>query len=75
MNTKDSLLLTITDVNSFLLDDTRCSKEQKEEIISTLWGINQIKGRKWIFSQDWKEYIIDEYNQHNDFIKSYIFKI
>jgi hypothetical protein len=72
---KDSLILTITDANDFLLDDTRCSKEQKEEIISTLWGINQVKGRKWVFYHDWKEYIIDEYNEHNDFIKSFIFKI
>ena len=72
---KDNLLLNITDVNSFLLDDTRCSKEQKEEIIGTLWGINQINGRKWTFYYDWKEYIIDEYNEHNDFIKTYTFKV
>lgn len=71
---KDSLLLTLTDVSDFLLDDTIHHKEQKEEIINTLWGINQIKGRKWVFYHDEKEYIIDEYNEHNDFIKSYIFK-
>jgi hypothetical protein len=72
---KENLLINIADVNSFLLDDTRCSKEQKEEIIGTLWGINQIKGRNWVFSHDWKEYIIDEYNEHNDFIKTYTFKV
>lgn len=72
---KDNLLINITDVNDYLLDDTKCSKEQKEEISSTLWGINQVRGRKWVFSHDWKEYIIDEYNEHNDFIKTYTFKV
>ena len=72
---KDNLLINITGVNDYLLDDTKCSKEQKEEIISTLWGINQVRGRKWVFSHDLKEYIIDEYNEHNDFIKTYTFKV
>lgn len=71
----NKLLLSITEVNNFLLDEAICSKQQKAEILSTIWSINQVKGRKWIFSHDSKEYIIDEYNEYNDFIKTYTFRV
>lgn len=75
MTNKDNLIISLSEVNEFLLNDDRCSKEQRKEIVGTLYNIEQIGDRKWIFYHDWKQYIIDEYNEHNDFIKSYIFKV
>jgi hypothetical protein len=75
MMSKDSLLLTITDVNDFLLDDDRCTKEQRTEVLKTISNIEETNGRKWLFYHDWKQYIIDEYNEYSDFIKSYTFKL
>lgn len=72
---KDNLIIGGTQLNNFLLDDQRCSKEQREEVLKTINNIQETAGRKWIFYHDWKQYIIDEYNEHNDFIKSYTFKI
>jgi hypothetical protein len=71
---KDNLLINIVTVNDFLLGDEKCSLEKRNEVTDTLLDINQTEGRKWVFYHDEKEYIIDEYNEHNDFIKSYIFK-
>jgi hypothetical protein len=71
---KDNLLINIVSVNDFLLGDEKCSVEQRNEVIDTLVDINQKKGRQWIFSHDSKGYIIDEYNEYNDFVKTYTFK-
>jgi hypothetical protein len=75
MKSKDNLIISGSELNYFLLDDQRCSKEQREEVLKTINSIQETAGRKWIFYHDWKQYIIDEYNEHNDFVKSYTFKI
>jgi hypothetical protein len=75
MMSKENLIISASEVHEFLLDDERCTKEQKAEVLKTINSIQETAGRKWVFYHDWKEYIIDEYNEHNDFIKSYIFKL
>jgi hypothetical protein len=72
---KENLILTYTDLSIFLIDDERCTKEQKDEVLKTITNIQETSGRKWVFYHDWKEYIVDEYNEYNDFIKSYTFKL
>ena len=75
MNTKDKLIISGAELFTFLTNDERCTKEQRTEVLSTIESIDNTAGRKWVFYHDWKEYIIDEYNEHNDFIKSYTFRI
>jgi hypothetical protein len=75
MKSKENLIISASEVLEFLLDDERCTKEQRAEVLKTINSIQETAGRKWIFYHDWKEYIIDEYNEHNDFIKSYTFKL
>lgn len=75
MSTKDKIIISSAELLEFLLDDDRCIKEQRAEVLITITNIENTAGRKWVFYHDWKEYIIDEYNENNDFIKSYIFKI
>ena len=71
---KENLIISGTELQEFLLDDERCTKEQRAEVLKTISNIEQTAGRKWVFFHDWKNYIIDEYNEHNDFIKTYTFK-
>lgn len=75
MSTKDKLIISGAELFTFLTNDERCTKEQRTEVLSTIESIDNTAGRKWVFYHDWKEYIIDEYNEHNDFIKSYTFRI
>lgn len=75
MSTKDKIIISSAELLEFLLGDDRCIKEQRAEVLITVTNIENTAGRKWVFYHDWKEYIIDEYNENNDFIKSYIFKI
>jgi hypothetical protein len=75
MSTKDKIIISSAELLEFLLGDDRCIKEQRAEVLITITNIENTAGRKWVFYHDWKEYIIDEYNENNDFIKSYIFKI
>ena len=75
MSTKDKIIISSAELLEFLLGDDRCIKEQRAEVLITITNIENTTGRKWVFYHDWKEYIIDEYNENNDFIKSYIFKI
>lgn len=75
MKTKENLIISATELNEYLLDDERCTKEQRAEVLKTINNIQETEGRKWIFYHDWKKYIIDEYNEYNDFIKSYTFKL
>lgn len=75
MSTKENLIISGGELFTYLTDDERCTREQRTEVLSTIENIDNTEGRKWIFYHDWKQYIIDEYNKHNDFIKSYIFKI
>ncbi len=72
---KDNLLMSLSEVNEFLLNDDRCTKEQRTEVLKTISNIEETNGRKWLFYHDWKQYIIDEYNEYSDFIKSYTFKL
>jgi hypothetical protein len=75
MMSKDKLIISGAELFTFLTDDERCTKEQRAEVLSTIENIDNTAGRKWVFYHDWKEYIIDEYNEHNDFIKTYTFKL
>jgi hypothetical protein len=75
MSTKNNLIISSAELLEFLLGDDRCIKEQRAEVLITITNIDNTAGRKWVFSHDWKEYIIDEYNEHNDFIKSYTFRL
>ena len=75
MKSKENLIISGGELFTFLTDDERCTKEQRAEVIKTIESIDNTEGRKWIFYHDWKKYIIDEYNEHNDFIKSYTFKL
>lgn len=72
---KDHLIISGAELFTFLTNDERCTREQREEVLKTINSIDCIDGRKWVFYHDWKEYIIDEYNEHNDFIKTYTFKV
>lgn len=71
---KENVLINIVVVKDFLLGDEKCPLEKRNEVIDTLLSIEQKEGRKWVFYHDSKEYIIDEYNEYNDFVKTYTFK-
>lgn len=75
MSTKDKIIISSSELLEFLLGDERCIKEQRAEVLITITNIENTAGRKWVFYHDWKQYIIDEYNENNDFVKSYTFKI
>lgn len=75
MSTKDKIIISSAELLEFLLGDERCIKEQRAEVLITITNIENTAGRKWVFYHDWKQYIIDEYNENNDFVKSYTFKI
>ena len=72
---KENLIISGGELFTFLTDDERCTKEQREEVLKTIESIQNTAGGKWIFYHDWKQYIIDEYNEYNDFVKSYTFKL
>ena len=75
MSTKDKIIISSAELLEFLLGDERCIKEQRAEVLITITNIDNTAGRKWVFYHDWKHYIIDEYNENNDFVKAYTFKI
>jgi|LakMenEpi03Aug12_release.lakeMendotaPanAssembly.Ray.scaffolds.fasta_scaffold566150_3 hypothetical protein len=70
-----SIFLNELDVNNFLIDDSRCSSYVREEIIQTLRYIDSKKGRRWLFNNTWSEYLIHEYNEYNEFVMTYKFKL
>lgn len=70
-----SIFLNELEVNNFLIDDSRCSKYVRDEVIKTLRYIDSKKGRRWIFNSNWTAYIIHEYNEYNDFVMTYKFKL
>jgi hypothetical protein len=61
-------------VEKFLSEEKDCKKELKEEVISTLNSIDAKEGRKWVFTSVDNKYFIDEYNEYDDFVKTYIFR-
>jgi hypothetical protein len=68
------IIISLKEVSEYLSEDTRCSKEKRQEVIDTLQEIEAKEGRKWIFTPDRNRYYIDEYNEYNDFVKTYTFK-
>ncbi len=72
---KENIFLDEQEVNSFLIDDERCTKYMLEEVIRTLRHIATKKGRRWVFNSSWEAYTIDEYNEYNDFVMTYKFKL
>lgn len=67
------IIISLKEVSEYLSEDTRCSKEKRQEVIDTLQEIEAKEGRKWIFTPDRYRYYIDEYNEYNDFVKTYTF--
>lgn len=70
----NKLFINIKKVEEFLSEEKDCRQELKEEVLSTLKEISTKEGRKWIFSLVDNKYYIDEYNEYNDFVKTYIFR-
>lgn len=68
------IIISLKEVSEYLSEDTKCSKEKRQEVIDTLQEIEAKEGRKWIFTPDRNRYYIDEYNEYNDFVKTYTFK-
>ena len=68
------IIISLKEVSEYLSEDTKCSKEKRQEVIETLQEIEAKEGRKWIFTPDRNRYYIDEYNEYNDFVKTYTFK-
>ena len=68
------IIISLKEVYEYLSEDTKCSKEKRQEVIDTLQEIEAKEGRKWIFTPDRYRYYIDEYNEYNDFVKTYTFK-
>lgn len=69
------LLMSMGEVHKYLLRDEKCSKENLLEVLSTLENIDANVGRKWIFTPEEKKYYIDEYNEHNDLVKTVIIRL
>lgn len=67
------IIISLKEVSEYLSEDTKCSKEKRQEVIDTLQEIEAKEGRKWIFTPDRYRYYIDEYNEYNDFVKTYTF--
>ena len=67
------IIISLKEVYEYLSEDTKCSKEKRQEVIDTLQEIEAKEGRKWIFTPDRYRYYIDEYNEYNDFVKTYTF--
>jgi hypothetical protein len=67
------IIISLKEVSEYLSEDTKCSKEKRQEVIDTLQEIEAKEGRKWIFTPDRNRYYIDEYNEYNDFVKTYTF--
>jgi hypothetical protein len=71
---RNNVIISLKEVETLLLNDAVCTKDRREEVLSTLSEIDSKEGRRWIFTDDKKRYYIDEYNQYNDFVKTYTFK-
>jgi len=69
------IFLDEQEVSSYLIDDERCTKAMLEEVVDTLRLISNRKGRRWTFNTAWDGYVINEYNEHNDFVKLYKFRL
>lgn len=65
------IIISLKEVVEYLESIENTPSETKKEIIDTLYQIDQKDGRKWIFSHVTKKYYIDEYNQYDDFVKTY----
>jgi hypothetical protein len=68
-------LISSQEVDKLLLDDERCTQELREEVVSTINDIDNKEGRRWVFSPIKNKYYIDEYNEYNDFVKTYTFRL
>jgi len=71
---RSNIIISLKEVETLLLNDAVCTKDRREEVLSTLFEIDSKEDRKWVFTDDKKRYYIDEYNQYNDFVKTYTFK-
>lgn len=71
----NNFLISLREVVEFLENDKNCSEELKKEVLVTLDEIQAKDGRKWVATLNKDKYYIDEYNEHNDFVKTYTFKI
>mgnify|MGYP007040713118 CR=1 FL=1 len=67
------VLVSLKEVTEYLESIENTPSETKKEIIDTLYQIDQKEGRKWTFTPTRGKYYIDEYNQYNDFVKTYTF--
>lgn len=69
-----NILISKKTVEEFLTEDTTLDIAKRDEIMNTLSEIEAKEGRKWVFTPQTSKFYIDEYNQYNDFVKTYIFK-
>lgn len=68
-----NILISLKEVAEYLENIENTPPETKKEIIGTLYQIEEKEGRKWTFTPIKGKYYIDEYNQYDDFVKTYIF--
>lgn len=68
------LFISLSKVEKFLSEEKECKQELKEEVVSTLDSIDAKESRKWVFTSVDNKYFIDEYNEYDDFVKTYIFR-
>ena len=69
------ILLSLEEVQKYLVKDKKCKTAQKKEVIQTLENISSTKGRRWTFVSEDDKYYIDEYNEYSDFVKTYTFTL
>ena len=69
-----NVLISLLEVKEYLDSIENTPQETKKEIIDTLCQIEEKEGRKWTFTPVRGRYYIDEYNQYNDFVKTYTFR-
>lgn len=68
-----NILISLKEVAEYLENIENTPQETKKEIIDTLYQIEEKEGRKWTFANIKRKYYIDEYNQYDDFVKTYMF--
>lgn len=68
-----NILISLKEVQECLERIENTPQETRKEIIDTLCQIDEKEGRKWTFTPIKGKYYIDEYNQYDDFVKTYTF--
>lgn len=69
-----NIFISLTKVDEFFFKDKEIKQELKSEVIGTIKEIEAKEDRKWIFTVVGNKYYIDEYNEYDDFVKTYMFR-